>query len=259
MIAAAKDRVFQQWHHVLYLVAVIVTALWFALRPSHWRRTVWLVLRNQVFFTGVQGLRFVLLVAVLMGVAVVLQAQIWLTKAGQSEYLGPLLVAVLIRELGPLLVNIIIIVRSGSAIVAELGNMSAAGEVRALDAQGVDPFVYLVMPRVLGLAFAAGCLMLLFVTAALISGYIFGSFLAVNAGYPVQFVNNVLEATERSDIVRVLVKTFVPALTTGAICCIHGSTAVHATDVPKVTTRALSWSVAVLFIISVGTSVIMYL
>ena len=44
--------------------------------------------------------------------------------------------AVVARELGPLLINLIVIVRSGSAMTTELGVLKINGEVRALEAQG---------------------------------------------------------------------------------------------------------------------------
>jgi osmotically-inducible protein OsmY len=81
---------------------------------------------------------------------VVVQLAFWVGEAGQSQLLGPLLVAVVARELGPVLINLIVIVRSDSAMTTELGILKINGEVRALEAQGSDPFLQLVMPRVLG-------------------------------------------------------------------------------------------------------------
>ena len=62
------------------------------------------------------------------------------------------------RELGPLFANFVLIVRGGSAITTELGLMKVGGEVRVLEAQGIEPLPFLVMPRVLAMAVSAFCL-----------------------------------------------------------------------------------------------------
>jgi len=60
-------------------------------------------------------------VAVFVGISVVVQLTFWVGEAGQSQLLGPLLVTVVARELGPVLINLVVIVRSGSAMTTELG------------------------------------------------------------------------------------------------------------------------------------------
>ncbi len=88
-----------------------------------------------MLFTGVGAVRFVVFVALLADVSVVVESYLWLTKAGLSWQIGSLLVVFVARELGPVLVNIIVIVRSGSATASELAVMQVSGEVRALEAR----------------------------------------------------------------------------------------------------------------------------
>jgi phospholipid/cholesterol/gamma-HCH transport system permease protein len=99
---------------------------------------------------GVEPIGFVCAVAVFVGISVVVQLAFWTGEAGQSQLLGPLLVAVVARELGPILTNVVVIVRSSSAMATELGVLKINGEVQALEARGCDPFLHLVLPRVLG-------------------------------------------------------------------------------------------------------------
>ncbi|MCA1809523.1 MAG: hypothetical protein LC725_08760, partial [Lentisphaerae bacterium] len=72
-----------------YLVAACWTLLCLAARPRHWPRTTRAVFARQVLFTGFEALKFVMLVALMTGISVVVQAQLWLGKAGQSALLGP--------------------------------------------------------------------------------------------------------------------------------------------------------------------------
>jgi len=190
----------------------------------------------------------------------VVQLAFWTGKAGQSQMLGPLLVAVVARELGPLLTNVIVIVRSSSAMATELGVLKIKGDVRALEAQGNDPFLYLVMPRVLGVAVSTFCLTIVFILVALASGYLFGAWLGTGSRDVWFFTNTVLNALHPQDVVSILAKSILPALVTSASCCIGGLGAGDSvTDIPRATQRALTRSIAGLFVISAVVSLMTYL
>src|SRR5207248_3290162 len=121
----------------------------------------------------VEAMGLIVAVASVAGISVVLQAQVWLGKVGRRDLLGPLVVVVVVREFAPVLASLVVIIRSASAVASEMANMQLAGEVRLLDAQGLDPLVYLVMPRVVGLAMCTFGLSLIFVVVSLLSGYLF--------------------------------------------------------------------------------------
>ena len=114
-----------------------------------------------------------------VGISVVVQLTFWTGEAGQSQMLGPLLVTVVARELGPVLINLIVIVRSGSAMTTELGILKINGEVRALEARGGDPFLQLVVPRVLGTVVSTFCLTVVFILVAFASGYVFAAWTGI--------------------------------------------------------------------------------
>ncbi|MBP7830747.1 MAG: ABC transporter permease [Kiritimatiellae bacterium] len=245
--------------------AVTVTAaVWGILRvackPGTWPRTSRNVLARQVLFTGFEATRFVSLLAVAVGLSIVVQAQVWLAKVGQTAFLGPVLVMVVIREVGPLLVNFVIIGRSGTAIATELGNMKIAGEVYLLDGQGLDPFTYLVVPRAVGAAISIFCLTVVFILVSFVSGYVSGWVLQANPGPVDLFVNSVFRAIRPADAGNLFIKTILPGLTTGAICCIEGlSVHTAVTEVPQAATRAVVRSTIALFIVSALVSVVTYL
>src|SRR4051812_1886051 len=101
----------RRWIHLATLLYSIVVL---SLRPSTWRRTVRQALVRQVVFSGVEGMGFTAWVAAFVGIGVVVQAQFWFGRLGQTAVVGPLLVTVIVRELGPLLANLIAIQRSGN-------------------------------------------------------------------------------------------------------------------------------------------------
>ena len=248
------------WSELRYLAALTWAIFQVAIRRQTWKRTVRTELVRQVHSTGVQATRFVLYVSIAVGVSVVAQALVWMNKIGQTQLLGPLLVTVLIREAVPILTNLLAIGRNGTTMTAELGQMSISGEVRVLDSQGLDPFIYLVLPRVLGLCIAVFCLNLFFLAGSFISGYLFSSLLTPNMSGPATFIQSILNSIDGLDLVNFLVKSLLPALLTGVICCSEGlRVSGSAARIPAASKRALANSVRALFLVSSLVSLLTYI
>jgi phospholipid/cholesterol/gamma-HCH transport system permease protein len=242
-----------------HLMAVTWAVLGLACRLDSWPRTTRAVLARQIVFTGIDALSFVGFVAVLAGISVVVQAQVWMSRLGQSELLGPLLVTVIVREVGPLLVNFIVIGRSATAMAAELAGMRVRNEVDVLDAQGLDPLLYLVMPRAISMATCVLCLTLFFVIVSLGSGYVCGAFLGTSPGDPAIFVRSVVQGVTPIDFINLLAKTLIPGLLTGVITAMEGlSIEGVATDIPQAVTRSVIRSNMALLSVSVIVSVLSY-
>ncbi|AHF94800.1 hypothetical protein OPIT5_27320 [Opitutaceae bacterium TAV5] len=214
---------------------------------------------RQVMTVGVEPVFFVGAVAMFVGISVVVQLAFWTDQAGQSQLLGPLLVAVVARELGPILTNIIVLVRSSSAMASELGVLKVNGEIDALEAQGYDPFAHLVMPRVLGMAVSAFCLTIVFILVAFASGYLFGAWLGKSSRDAWFFTNTVLRALHPEDIVSILIKSVLPALFTSASCCIGGLGVRSVVNIPRATQWSLTRSIVGLFVISTTVSILTFL
>ncbi|HAS81357.1 MAG TPA: ABC transporter permease, partial [Verrucomicrobia bacterium] len=171
--------------------------------------------------------------------------------------LGPLLVAVIFREAAPLLVGFLVIARSGTAIVTELATMQVHGQIRALDIQGVDPMIYLVLSRTIGTTISVVCLSVFFISMALAVGFLFGLAMEVGTRDAIVFIESVLKPIQLRDILSLLAKTILPGLLTGVICCVEGlSIKGLATEVPQAATRAVVRSIAALLVISAVVSLL---
>ena len=259
-VASLGETVWRQWDDLRHGTAVIGTVFYVSVQPRYWARPVRALFARQIFVAGIEPLGFVCTVAAFVGISVVVQLAFWTGKAGQSQLLGPLLVAIVARELGPLLTNIVVIVRSSGAMATELGVLKIMGEVERLEAEGNDPFLHLVLPRVLGAAVATFCLTIVFILVAFASGYVFGAWLGTGSRDVWFFTNTVLNALHPQDIVSIVVKSILPALVTSASCCIGGlGVGPSVTDIPHGTQRALTRSVVSLFVISGTVSLLMYL
>jgi phospholipid/cholesterol/gamma-HCH transport system permease protein len=119
-------------------------------RPFYWRD-----LLTQMDRIGVGSLPIVLLTGLFTGMVLALQSSVELTRFGAEIYIGNLVAASMVRELGPVLCALMVAGRAASGIAAELGSMRVTEQIDALQSFGTDPIRKLATPRIL-----AGLLML---------------------------------------------------------------------------------------------------
>lgn len=106
---------------------------------------------RQMVHIGVRALPMVSLTAFSIGVTLAMQAAHELRRMGASIYVPDLVTVSLLRELGPVLIAVIVIGRSGSAVTAELGTMKVSEEIEALQVMAINPVRFLIVPRVLAM------------------------------------------------------------------------------------------------------------
>lgn len=137
------------------------------------RRLVHGIMMTQVLYTGVQALSLVSVIGLLIGASIIIQTNMMVPADG--ELIGRVLVAVVLRELAPLITAIVVAGRSGTAIATELGNMKVNSEVLALSSLGVDPIRYVVLPRLVGCVVSVVALMIYFSVVSLSAAFVLGS------------------------------------------------------------------------------------
>ena len=104
---------------------------------------------QQMDAIGVGSLGIVLLTGFFTGMVLALQSSVQLKTFGATMYIGRLVAASMIRELGPVLAGLMVAGRVGSGIAAQLGSMRVTEQIDALNTLGTDPIKKLVTPRVL--------------------------------------------------------------------------------------------------------------
>ena len=204
---------------VLFGLGVAFAVLRQAARPINWRRTVRAEFYRVLKQAGPEALPTVLVTASIIGLAMVYQALYWLQIAGESVKVGRVLVLVLVRELAPLLVGLIVLGRSGTVALVELGAMQQRGQVRRLDALGIDPLIYLVMPRVLAISVATFALAILFIATALTVGYVAGFGLGVIKLTFGTYLDSIVQGMAPQDYLVLPVKTLAIGFVIGFTCC----------------------------------------
>jgi phospholipid/cholesterol/gamma-HCH transport system permease protein len=246
--------------YVLSIATLIGYAILHLARKRHLMPSVGReVLKRQILFTGVEALPFVALIALLTSSVVVVQGTL-LSGAAGRDLLGTLLVTVVLRELGPLIVAFIVIGRSGAAIAAELANMRVHRELDTLEAMGVDPFDYLVIPRMAGVIAALLGLTVAFVGCCLAGGWGILQFVASTPMPLSDYTGALASQLGPIDIVVLLAKTVVPGLLVAAIACHEGlSAALSSTDIPRAATRGVVRSLSAVFLWDAGVTALVYL
>ncbi len=240
----------QEWMRWSLAVTALVGHTAYRVGPGlvRLRRVTREVLIRQILFTGVEALPFCGLIAALVGSTVILQAQRNVSAAASAAVLAKLLVVVIMRELGPLVAGLIVIGRSGTAMTVELGNMRVAGEIDAIEAQGIDPVEYLVVPRVVGMAASLVALALFFVFVSMLFGVVASGIISGNFAAPFEFAAMLAASTGMIDIVALMAKTLLPGALIASIATYEGLTAgPDVTDVPRAATRATVRAMTVTF------------
>jgi phospholipid/cholesterol/gamma-HCH transport system permease protein len=198
---------------------------------------------GQIWAGGVRLLPTIAVIALALGLVVIGQSLALLTTVGAESYIGIVMVAVVVRELGPLLTAILVVARSGTSTVVELGTVRALGEVEALESLGIDPIHYLVVPRVVALATSVFCLTMYFVLIALVSGWVF-AFVRDVPLQPGDYFGQLAANLRWQDFALLFLKTGLFGMLIGIVSCYHGlGRALRVEEVSRVTTRAVVESV----------------
>lgn len=102
---------------------------------------------RQMIRIGVRALPMVCLTAFTIGFALAMLIAQEVAKLGAFILIPHLVCVAILQQLGPLLIGVIVIGRSGSAVTAELGTMKVSEEIEALRVMAINPVQFLVVPR----------------------------------------------------------------------------------------------------------------
>ena len=202
---------------------------------------------RQLNFIGVGSLTVIFFTAASTGMVLGLQGYYSLNKFGAEGMLGSAVSLTLIMELGPVLTALMVTGRAGSAMCAELGIMRISEQIDALDCMAVDPFRYLISPKLLAGLISIPLLTALFDVIGIAGGYIAGvQLMGVSPG---SYFEGMRTSVTNHDIWLGTVKSFVFAVLVIWICTGRGyfvhqirGVGFGARSVSRVTTQAVVFS-----------------
>ena len=199
------------------LGAVLVATGRVFLHPRNFRLTSTVHHLEQVCWRAVP---IIVLITFLIGCIISQQGIFHFRKFGADIFVVDMLGVLVLREIGVLLVAIMVAGRSGSAYTAELGSMKMREEIDALRTMGFDPIEVLILPRMLALVIALPILAFLGAMAALYGG---GLVAWLYGGVdPEAFLLRLRDAISIDHFTVGIVKAPVMAGVIGVVACVEG-------------------------------------
>ena len=174
----------------------------------------------QLFRVGWQAIPIVALITFLIGAIIAQQGIFHFRKFGAESYVVDMVGILVLRELGVLIVAIMVAGRSGSAYTAELGSMKMREEIDALSTMGLDPVEVLILPRIVALICALPILSFIGAMAALYGGGLVAWF--YGGMEPAIFIARLHEAVTVTHFEVGIIKAPFMALVIGIVACSEG-------------------------------------
>ena len=213
-----------------FILYAIYTCVRSPVRPRH--------ILKQVSFIGAKSTFVIVLTAGFTGMVLGLQGYYTLTKFGSEGMLGVAVSLSLIRELGPVLSALMVTGRAGSAISAEIGIMRITEQIDALETMALDPFKYLISPKLIASVISLPLLCAIFDVVGIWGGYLIGvKLLGVNPG---AYFGEMENSVAWKDIYSGIVKSLSFGVIIAWICCYKGYYTGHGAEgVSRATTTAV--------------------
>jgi len=197
------------------------------------KKLVWVGIIEQIYFTAVQALWIIIPIALMIGTAFFLQ----FSQLAAKYDFGKIAVVALMRETGPMVAAIVVILRSATAVTVEIGYMNVRNEMDAVRMAGADPVALICIPRLAGISAAVLCLFIVFNIVAVLGGYI-GAW-ALSDISLVRFLAMIGKAVSVNDILAVVVKALSFGAIISVVCMYRGFAAKKTiTLVPVMVSRA---------------------
>ena len=211
------------------------------------------LLLKQILFVGARSILVIIIAGLFVGMVIALQFYDTLVRFGSVSLLGSAVGLSLIRELGPVLTALMVIGRTGSAMCAEIGIMRVDNQIDALECMAIDPYRYLISPRILAGVFCVPILTAIFIVVGIFGGYFVGVILFdVSAG---SYFQNMNDTVLNRDLLMGFIKSIIFGLLIVWISCEKGfnlhldkNGAYGSEGVSRITTEAVVIaSIAILF------------
>jgi phospholipid/cholesterol/gamma-HCH transport system permease protein len=216
---------------------------------------VFLVLVRQVYFTAVQVLPLILISSFIIGsITVHYILEILTDLVGAYDLVGTWLISSILHEIAPIICTLILLLRSGVAIVVELSLMKINKEIETLQYLDIDLHRYLYLPRILAFVVAGPSLTIVFSIVSLV-----GSFIIFGFRYNITFdsyMGQLYDALTLSSIFIVLTKPVVMSAAVALISIQKGMVVEKATEVPVKLIQGMIQAVGIIIAIEIIYSLI---
>ncbi len=208
------------------------TIIWLLIKKRKIRDIV-----REIVFIGIDSMPLVSLISFFIGIIIAFQTAYQLRAFRSEVQLAALVALSMVRELGPVIGALIVAARSGASITAGIGSMKISEQVDALEAFGVNPLDYLVVPKFLALFICMPILIIYADFLGIIGGYLVGTTkFAIDFGL---YFRMTFEALSGKDILSGLVKSFTFGSLIAFVSCYEGFRPFSSIDVSRSVTHSV--------------------
>lgn len=196
---------------------------------------------------GIEALPIVALISFLIGLILAFVGNVQLTNFGANIFVADLVGIAMVREMGVVMTGIIMSGRTGAAFAAHLGSMKANEEIDALRTFGLNPFDFLVLPRLLALLLMLPVLTVYANIIGILGGMLVGALVGIP---PVLYWNQTLLSIKLTTAFLGVLKSFFFAAAIAISGCMQGMNAGNSSAaVGQATTRAVVISITAIIIL----------
>ena len=159
----------------------------------------------QMLHIGVNSISVVMLTGASSGAVLAYQSYQGLSRFNGEQFLAPIVFISMVREFGPVLSAIMVTARAGSSMTAEIGTMRITEQIDALLTLCINPFQYLIVPRIVATIIILPYLSLFCSLFGILAGYIVSVLLlGINSEL---YMKSIKESVELFDITSGLIKS----------------------------------------------------
>ncbi|MBU0629868.1 MAG: ABC transporter permease [Candidatus Margulisbacteria bacterium] len=212
---------------------------------------------DQMVKVGFDSLPLALTTSAFVGMVFAIQIAAEFTKFGAGKFVGGLMSVAISRELGPAVTGIVVAARVAASITAEIGTMKVTEQIDAMQALGVSPVRYLIIPRFIATTVMLPLLTILTIITGFFGGYVVSIY--VGKINPVEYMETAQTLSKLWDLYGGLMKTAVFGMIISIVACYRGlNTKGGAKGVGEATTSAVVITLISLFIVNYFLSMLFF-
>ncbi len=211
-------------------------------------RAVYTIFLDQLILTGINAIAIISFLAMFVGIVIASQLVFIMASITGAKDFVEILARLILSEMGPLITGFIMIGRSCSAIVVDLGNAKVRGEIEPLEYLGINVDDYFVIPRVLSMVISQVILALYFSAIMLLFGMFFSALIYDLSAQ--KSLTELLNLININSLFKFMLKNLLFGLVVGIMACFHGLSVRNSpTEVSEQMQKAVVRSVVFLFLI----------
>lgn len=174
---------------------------------------------EQCYLIGYTTLPIVGILSFFIGSVLALQAGYSMQNFGTQQFIGSLVGLSMARELGPVMVAILLAGRVGSAIAAELASMKVYQEIDALETMNIPPARMLVMPRLAAALVMMPVLTIIGDLVGWFGGALVSKYTSIISIEPEAYFSVLRQYTHFEDVMNGLIKAEIFGFVVVLVCC----------------------------------------